>query len=38
MIFRHYRELVKTKEAERYWKILAASTGKKLIRFPAGNP
>ena len=37
MIFRHYRELVKPKDAERYWKIAPAPAGKKLIHFSAGN-
>jgi integrase len=31
MIFRHYRELVRPKDAERYWKIAPAPAGKKLI-------
>jgi hypothetical protein len=33
MIFRHYRELVKPKDAERYWKIAPASGGKRIIEF-----
>jgi len=32
-IFRHYRQLVKPKEAERYWKIAPASAGKKVVQF-----
>jgi len=32
-IFRHYRQLVKPKEAERYWKIASASAGKKVVQF-----
>src|SRR5262249_32484795 len=32
-IFRHYRQLVKPKEAERYWKIAPAVAGKKVIQF-----
>jgi hypothetical protein len=34
-IFRHYRQLVKPKDAERYWKITPAPTGRKLIAFAA---
>jgi integrase len=34
-IFRHYRQLVKPKEAERYWKIFPAVAGKKVIQFAA---
>jgi len=32
-IFRHYRQLVKPKEAERYWKIAPASALKKVVQF-----
>jgi integrase len=32
-IFRHYRQLVKPKEAERYWKIAPAPAGKKVVQF-----
>jgi integrase len=32
-IFRHYRQLVKPKEAERYWKITPAIAGKKVVPF-----
>ena len=32
-IFRHYRQLVKPKEADRYWKIAPAVAGKKIIQF-----
>jgi integrase len=32
-IFRHYRQLVKPKEAERYWKIAPAAGTKKVIQF-----
>jgi len=34
-IFRHYRQLVKPKQAERYWKIVPAVAGKKVIQFAA---
>jgi len=33
LVFQHYRQLVKPKEAERYWKIAPAATGKKVIQF-----
>ena len=33
MIFRHYRELVKPKDAERYWKIAPLPAEKKLVKF-----
>jgi Site-specific recombinase XerD len=33
-IFRHYRQLVKPKEAERYWKI-APLAGRKVVQFAA---
>lgn len=36
-IFRHYRQLVKPKDAERYWKIAPALAGKKVIQFAAGK-
>jgi integrase len=32
-IFRHYRQLVKPRDAERYWKVAPAVSGKKLIQF-----
>jgi hypothetical protein len=32
-IFRHYRQLVKPKQAERYWKLAPASASRKLIQF-----
>jgi integrase len=35
MIFDHYRELVKPKEAERYWNIRPAAKGKKVVAFAA---
>jgi Site-specific recombinase XerD len=35
MIFRHYRELVKPKEAERYWKIAPTRVDRKLVAFAA---
>jgi integrase len=34
-IFRHYRQLVKPKQAERYWEIAPAAPGKKVIQFAA---
>jgi integrase len=33
LVFQHYRQLVKPKEAERYWKIAPAGAGKKIVRF-----
>lgn len=33
MIFAHYRELVRPKQAEQYWKIAPAPAGKKLVQF-----
>jgi integrase len=36
-IFRHYRQLVKPKDAERYWKIVPAVAGKKVIQFAASK-
>jgi integrase len=35
MIFTHYRELVKPKDAERYWNIKPAKTGKKIVQLTA---
>lgn len=35
MVFSHYRELVKPKQAERYWAISPAAAGRKLIQFAA---
>jgi integrase len=32
-IFRHYRQLVKPKQAERYWKIAPAVAGRKVVQF-----
>jgi integrase len=37
MIFKHYRELVKPKEAERYWKIAPITLGKKVIQFASAE-
>jgi len=34
-IFRHYRQLVKPKQAERYWKIVPDVVGKKVVQFAA---
>jgi integrase len=36
-IFRHYRQLVKPREAERYWKITPTIAGKKVIQFAAAQ-
>jgi len=36
-IFRHYRQLVKPKHAESYWKIAPAIAGKKVVAFPAAS-
>jgi integrase len=36
-IFRHYRQLVKPKQAERYWKIAPAIAGKELVQFAAAQ-
>jgi hypothetical protein len=36
-IFRHYRQLVKPKQAERYWKIGPAIAGKKVVQFAAAH-
>ena len=36
-IFRHYRQLVKPKQAERYWKIVPAVAGKKVVQFAAAH-
>jgi integrase len=36
-IFRHYRQLVKPKHAEGYWKITPAVGSKKLIQFAANK-
>jgi integrase len=35
IIFRHYRQLVRPKDAERYWKIAPAALEKKVIQFAA---
>jgi integrase len=32
-IFRHYRQLVRPKQAALYWKIAPASAGKKIVQF-----
>jgi hypothetical protein len=31
MIFAHYRELVKPKDADRYWTIRPAAAGRKIV-------
>ena len=33
LVFQHYRQLVKPKQAERYWKIAPAPAGKKVVQF-----
>jgi integrase len=33
LVFQHYRQLVKPKQAERYWKIAPTSGGKKIVAF-----
>ena len=33
LVFQHYRQLVRPKQAERYWKIAPAVGGKKVIQF-----
>jgi integrase len=35
LVFQHYREVVKPKEAKRYWKLAPQSAGKELIDFAA---
>ena len=37
LVFQHYRQLVKPKQAERYWKIAPAVAGKKVIQFAAAR-
>jgi integrase len=37
LVFQHYRQLVKPKEAERYWKIAPAPASKKVIQFAASK-
>jgi integrase len=37
LVFQHYRQLVKPKQAERYWKIAPAVGGKKVIQFAAAK-
>jgi integrase len=33
LVFQHYRQLVRPKQAERYWKIAPVSAGKKVVQF-----
>ena len=33
LVFQHYRQLVKPKQAERYWKIAPASRGRRIVAF-----
>jgi hypothetical protein len=35
IVFAHYRELVKPKDAELYWKILPGSNGANVVAFEA---
>ena len=37
LVFQHYRQLVKPKQAERYWKIAPAVAGKKVVQFAAAR-
>jgi len=37
LVFAHYRQLVRPKQAERYWKIAPAVAGKKVIKFAAAR-
>jgi integrase len=37
LVFQHYRQLVKPKQAERYWKIAPALAGKKVVAFAAAT-
>jgi integrase len=37
LVFQHYRQLVKPKQAERYWKIGPAAAGKKVVQFAAAQ-
>jgi integrase len=33
LVFQHYRQLVRPKQAERYWKIAPVPAGRKLVAF-----
>jgi len=37
LVFQHYRELVKPKQAQRYWKISPAPADKKVVQFAAAR-
>jgi integrase len=37
LVFQHYRQLVKPKQAERYWKIAPAPALKKVVQFAGAN-
>jgi integrase len=37
LVFQHYRQLVKPKQAERYWKIAPAVAGKKVVQFTVAH-
>lgn len=37
LVFRHYRQLVKPKQAEHFWKIAPAMPGKKVVQFRAAQ-
>jgi len=37
LVFQHYRQLVKPKQAERYWKIAPVAAGKKVVQFAAAK-
>jgi integrase len=37
LVFQHYRQLVKPKQAERYWKITPAVPSKKVVQFATAH-
>lgn len=37
LVFQHYRQLVKPKQAERYWRIAPSAASKKVIQFAAAE-
>jgi integrase len=36
LVFQHYRQVVRPKQAERYWSITPAAGGKKVVQFATG--
>lgn len=34
LVFQHYRQLVRPKEAKRYWSLSPTATGRKIVRLP----